>query len=154
MTRKPKTKRPLTWDALAGALGVATRRLYELRAREDAPHTRNVDDWLAYLDVPNAETDEMGEERRQLRVEKQREEVRKLRLANELAGGRVSVLADQMAGEVLDRIMDKLRIVLLGPVPGQIADALDGLGRMDREVTARQIIEKGIRAAKNIGVKV
>lgn len=145
MTRKKSTDELPTWSALGKALGRSRQLLEQTAVKPDAPKTKSVSAWLSYLGLSSETT---TDERLRLRVEKQRQEVRKLTVANDATDQRIESRAQEIAAEVIDGIMDKLRVVLLGQLPGQIADALNGLDRTDREMTARRLIEEGMRRAR------
>lgn len=137
----------MTWDEIAAVLHVPVRRLYEARKLDGAPTEKTVEAWRAFL-VGAASDGGESDKRAKLRREKLREEVRRLQIANDATVDRLAARANEMAAEVMDRIADKLRTVLLGQVPGQIADAITGQPRMEREAIARRIIEEGMRHAR------
>ncbi len=136
-----------TWDALAGAVGVPLRRIHEDRAKPGAPKNKSVKAWREFI-ATFRDLSASSEERIKLRMDIQREELRKRQISNEGQETRLKALAQSAAEEVIDRMMARIRAVLLGQLPGQIADAVTNQSRNEREAIIRRTIEGGLQNAR------
>lgn len=139
-----------TWDALAGAIDVPVRRIYEWKELPDAPKNKSISAWQEWVDERNSadSDDEDAGEEGALKVQKLEQEVRKLRINNDLKEQVLVNEAKQAAQDLLISAGKRLRSVLVGLVPARLSKASVGRTGAEIEVIARDLIETALREAR------
>lgn len=138
-----------TWDALAGALELPPRRLYEWKELPTAPKNKSLSAWQDWIEENKTESPEDDDTiEGALKVQKLEQEIRKLRINNDLKEQVLVNEAKQAAQDILIAAGKRLRSVLVGLVPARLAKASVGRSGPETEVIARDLIETALQESR------